>query len=250
MRVGLFDSGIGGLTVLKELIKYHPNHHYIYFGDNLNMPYGNKSKEEICCLSSNIIEFLIDKEVDLIVIACGTISSNVNEHFKEKYNVPIIDIISPTIDYINKNNYTDLGLIATSMTVKSKVFSKKIKKVREQMCPSFVPLIESNEIDTDICNQKINEYLLPLKNENIKTLVLGCTHYPLLVNKIKEYFNNDVELINMGTVLANSINLTNETDYKVELYFSKANNQLIKNAKNIIGENKINLKVIGGEKDA
>lgn len=245
MRVGLFDSGIGGLTVLKELIKKHPNHHYIYFGDTLNMPYGNKSKEELSFLANNIIEFLISKKVDLIIIACGTVSSNIGEELKRQYKLPIIDIVSPTIDYINKNNYTDVGLIATSMTIKSKVFSKRITEVREQECPSLVPIIENDEINTEICNQKINEYLLPLKKEKIRTLILGCTHYPLLTNKIEEYFNNDIELINMGTVLASSINLENETDYKLELYFSKINDQLITNVKNIIGEEKVNLKIIG-----
>lgn len=249
MRVGLFDSGIGGLTVLKELIKTHPNHHYIYFGDTINMPYGNKNKEELYFLSNNIIEFLISKEVDVVIIACGTVSSNIDEHFKSKYNVPIIDIISPTIDYINQNNFNNLGLIATSMTVKSKVFSKRIAEVREQECPSFVPLIENNEIDTEVCNEKIKEYLAPFKDDNVKKIILGCTHYPLLTNKIKEYFNNDIELINMGTILANSINLENETDYKLELYFSKINDQLVKNVENIIGENKINLKIIDCVKD-
>jgi len=245
MRIGLFDSGIGGLTVLKELIKVHPNHHYIYFGDNLNMPYGNKTKEELRCLANNIIEFLIEKQVDLIIIACGTVSSNIDLDLKRNHNIPIYDIISPTIDYVNKNNYNDLGLIATNMTIKSQIFKSKIKKIREQACSSFVPLIENDKINTDECKNEIKKYLLPLKEKNVRTLILGCTHYPLLEKQLKSFFENDVELLNMGTILANNLKLSNETDYKLELYFSKINNQVINNVENIIGDTKINLKVIG-----
>ena len=105
MRVGVFDSGIGGLTVLKKIYKHYPNNEYIYFGDTLNLPYGNKTKEELNNLSSLEIEFLLSKKVDMIIIACGTVSSNCIDYLKNKYNIPIYDIISPTISYLNNSDY-------------------------------------------------------------------------------------------------------------------------------------------------
>jgi len=104
MKVGIFDSGIGGLTVLKNLYKHYPNNEYIYFGDTLNLPYGTKTKEELKKLASNDVDFLLDKNVDIIIIACGTVSSNCINYLNHKYNIPIYDIISPTINYLNNSN--------------------------------------------------------------------------------------------------------------------------------------------------
>ncbi|MDD2518441.1 MAG: glutamate racemase [Bacilli bacterium] len=242
MRIGLFDSGIGGLTVLKEFIKKHPNNHYVYFGDTKNMPYGNKSKDELFELADKSIQFLIDKKVDIIIIACGTISSNIDDRFKNKYDVPLIDIISPTIDYVSKFNYDNIGLIATSMTIKSGAFTSGIKDLKVMECPDFVPLIENQQLDSEICDLKIKEYLEPLKKDKIKYLILGCTHYPILENKIRTFFDNDIKLINMGSVLSESLEIKSGHEAKLELYFSKTNDQLISNVKMIIGDEKIKLK--------
>ena len=128
MRVGVFDSGIGGLTVLKNIYKHYPNNEYIYFGDTLNLPYGNKTKEELNNLSSLDIEFLLSKKVDMIIIACGTISSNCIDYLKNKYNIPIYDIISPTINYLNNSNYQNIGVIATNATINSHIFKNNVNK--------------------------------------------------------------------------------------------------------------------------
>jgi glutamate racemase len=128
MRVGVFDSGIGGLTVLKNLYKHYPNNEYIYYGDTLNLPYGSKTKEELEKLASQDVEFLLDKKVDIIVIACGTVSSNCLDYLKKKYNIPIYDIISPTINYLNNSNYSNIGVIATERTIDSNIFKYNIKK--------------------------------------------------------------------------------------------------------------------------
>ena len=104
MRVGIFDSGIGGLTVLKTFIDKYPNNEYIYYGDTFNLPYGNKTKKELLKLSDKDVSFLINKNIDIIIIACGTVSSNCLDYLKDKYNIPIYDIISPTLEYLN-NNY-------------------------------------------------------------------------------------------------------------------------------------------------
>jgi len=228
MRIGLFDSGLGGLTVLKELKRNYPNNEYIYFGDNKNLPYGSKTKQELLELSSNAVEFLLSKKVDIIIIACGTVSSTVSEDLKNKYNVPIYDIITPTINYINNSKYEKVGLIATQATVASHRFKERITKtLYEQACPLFVPFIEGDKtIDID---NAIDEYLKEIKDYD--AIILGCTHYPLLAEKIKDITN--AELINMGSVIANCLDIKSSIS-KTNLYFSRFDNNLINKVNNII----------------
>lgn len=228
MKIGIFDSGIGGLTVLKEMINHHPNAHYIYYGDTKNLPYGNKTKEELKQYSDNIIKFLLNEKVDLIIIACGTISSNIYNEIKDKYGVKIIDVINPTIEYIKKNNLTKVGVLGTYMTITSKIFENSLPDVKQVACPKFVPAIENGEpVDTFA-----KEYLEELKTcENI---VLGCTHYPIIVDTLKKYKN--VNFINMGKCISESICIENKQDLKVDLYFSKIDENLEKNVKKIIGD--------------
>ena len=235
MRVGMFDSGLGGVNVLNEFIKIHPHNHYIYYGDTLNMPYGNKSIEDLFKIATNIIDFLIAQKVDIIIIACGTISSTCYSSLKKKYNIPIYDIISPTLDYISHSNYHNLGLIATTRTVNSNIFSNcsNIKLVKAT--PTFVPIIENNKIEEE--QNEIIETIDVFKNK-IDGLILGCTHYPSLSPILNSYLN--VPLIDMGNILANSLKLT-DSYLKLDLYFSKLDNNKIININNILGNNKYNL---------
>jgi glutamate racemase len=219
VRIGIFDSGMGGLTVLKSLIDKYPNNHYIYFGDTLNMPYGNKSIEELQKLSSRIVEFLIAKKVDVIIIACGTISSNCYSYLKEKYSIPIYDILTPTIDYLKNNDLKNTCVIATTNTIKSGIFNDITDNQVE--CPLFVPLIENGKINSDEMKNAIESYL---NGKKIDNLVLGCTHYPLLKSKLTEYLG-DINYINMGDVLASSLVLDDEY-YALDLYFSKINDNI------------------------
>lgn len=228
MRIGLFDSGLGGLTVLKELKRKYPNNEYIYFGDNKNLPYGSKTKEQLLELSSNAVEFLLSKKVDIVIIACGTVSANVYDDLKQKYQIPIYDIITPTITYINNSEYEKVGLIATKATVESHKFKEKINKtLYEQACPLFVPFIEGDK--TINIDNAINDYLKEIKDYD--AIILGCTHYPLLIDKLKSITN--AKLINMGTILANHLNITSSIS-KTNLYFSKFDNKLIDKVNNII----------------
>ena len=215
MKIGIFDSGVGGLTVLKELLKY-PNEYY-YFGDNINIPYGTKTKYELQILSSKIIDFLLSKDIDMIIIACGTISSTVYNYLKNKYNILIYDIISPTLNYLKDKIYFTF---ATSMTCKSKMFNNSIE------CPLLVPLIEANQDATNILKEYLNN--VPL-NSN---LVLGCTHYPFLTNEIT-LLRPDLNLINMGKILCESLNLESN-NLKLKLYFSKIVHNLINNIDKVI----------------
>lgn len=236
MRIGMFDSGIGGLTVLKKLAHKYPNNEYIYFGDTLNNPYGNKTIEELKNLSTNIIDFLLTKKVDLIIIACGTISSNLSNYLKDNYNIPIIDIISPTIEYLNNSHFNKIGVIATEATINSKIFSTNInKEIKEVACPMFVPLIENNNLD-EIDNY-INEYLKELKDKEV--IVLGCTHYPIIKENINKYFHKKIKLLDMSDCLTLS-NLI-ESNKKIELYFSEINNRLENNIKKIIEDENIDI---------
>ena len=229
MRIGLFDSGVGGLTVLKTLINKYPNNEYIYYGDTLNIPYGNKTKEELLKLSKQNMEFLINKRVDLIIIACGTVSSNCLNELKENYNIPIMSIITPTIEYLNKRDYQNIGVIATNATINSHIFKNNLKaNVYEIAAPKLVPLIENNELDN--IDNVLHEYLDDYKDK-LDILVLGCTHYPIIMNNIKKVLNNNTKILDMS----NLINISNDgKNNKVQIYFSKINNKVIENTKNIL----------------
>lgn len=228
MRIGVFDSGLGGINVLASLIKKYPHHEYIYFGDTKNLPYGDKTKEELMNLASEAINFLLTKNVDLIIIACGTISSNCYSELKEKYNILLYDVISPTIKYLRMSNYYNIGVIGTKRTIESKIFNIPGKNILAKETPSLVPIIENNQI-----NEKMNEIIEELSVfKNSEVLVLGCTHYPLIRNIIE--YNLSIPIIDMGEILANSLNIDDGNDYSCELYFSSISTNLVLNIENIL----------------
>ena len=227
MRIGVFDSGIGGLTVLKKIMKKYPNNEYIYYGDTKNMPFGDKSIDELKIISSNIIEFLIARKVDIIVIACGTISSNLLHYLKHKYSIPIYDIISGIVNYLNNSNYENISVLCTEQTKDSKIFETKInRKVKVIPCRSLANLIEDNNIN------KIELYIKNITNElqSSDVIVLGCTHYPLISNIIKKYIN--IPILDMADYL--DINIKKNSINKLEMFFSSDTEKNIKKAKNII----------------
>ncbi len=228
MRVGVFDSGIGGLTVLSKLIEKYPLNDYIYFGDTINIPYGEKDKYTLYMLSRKIIKFLKEEhQVDLIVIACGTISSNCYKELKQTFDIPIIDIITPTIDYIKKQKFKDIGVLATPKTINSHIFRDNLDiKVYEEACPEFVPMIENGNLD--LINTDM--HLLNIKSNNI---VLGCTHYPIIKDKIKR------NIIDMAD---NILLYENNGTGKVKLFFSYLDDTIIKNI-NMIMKRKVDIKL-------
>lgn len=228
MTVGLFDSGVGGLNVLNELLKKYPHNHYIFLGDTKNLPYGDKSIQDLEKLSKNNIDFLINKGAEIIIIACGTVSSTCYDYLKNNYNIPIYDIISPTIDYLNNSNYKNIGVIGTTRTINSNIFDKVNKSIYKKATKDFVPIIENNlqEQSLDIIKDNLKDF------NNIDCLVLGCTHYPLLKKEINSILK--MPLIDMGSCLANKIKLENESSFKVDLYFSSINDSVCKNIDNIL----------------
>jgi glutamate racemase len=201
--IGVFDSGLGGLTVVKELRKLLPNENIVYFGDTARVPYGAKSKTVILRYSRQISNFLLTKNVKMIVVACNTASSLALEELQKELEIPVIGVIkagSRRAATATKNNI--VGVIGTKKTVSSEVYLREIRSlnseivVRQKACPLFVPLVEEG-LENDIITEEMAErYLLEIKNE-IDTLVLGCTHYPLLKNVIKRVLNgHGINLIN------------------------------------------------------
>lgn len=231
MRIGMFDSGVGGLTVLKAFLKIHPNNEYIYCGDTLNIPYGDKDKQELLILSTKMIKFLEAKNVDMIIIACGTICSTIYDELKKVSKVPIYSIIERVPMYIKEKNYQNILLMATSGSIKSHTLKNKMKdrNIIELSCPKLVPFIENrNQIELDVA---LNEYVKDLPK--VEAIILGCTHYPIIKENIKDKFNYDLELIDMGKILAESLSIVS-SHFKMELYFSKVTDNIIENVKMIL----------------
>ena len=236
MRIGLFDSGLGGLTVLKTLLKKYPNNEYVYYGDTLNIPYGDKTKEELIILAKKNVEFLLSKKVDMIVVACGTVSSNCLDILKETYNIPIISILEPTIDYLNNSNYQNILVMATHATINSHIFKNNIiKNIYELETPKLVPMIENNNL-LDI-NKVLHEYLDNYLN-NIDVLVLGCTHYPIIKDYIKNVVGENTNILDMSDL----IKIDNNGNRSLEIYFSKIDDKIITNTKNILEINNLIIK--------
>ena len=235
MRVGVFDSGIGGLTILKSLLENHPNNEYIYFGDTLNIPYGEKTNDQLKDLSDKIIRFLISKKVDMIVIACGTISSSIYDEIKNKYDVPIYDIINPITNQLKKLKIKKALLIATDKTIESKKFEEKLKSANmelyTQACPKFVPIIEHKS--KDLLEIELGEYLYQYKNLDIEVVIPGCTHYPIISGEIGDYLN--VDILDIGLIVAKSLDIKYSiSDLKV--YFSAVDDDIKEVVKDIIGD--------------
>ncbi len=211
--IGIFDSGIGGLTVANEIKKHMPNENIIYFGDTKHLPYGEKSKEAIQSFSRKIIQFLIKKNCKIIVIACNSASSVTSNIIKEiAANISIFNVIDPVISEITKRFSKDkIGVIGTKATISSGVYEKKIKKLcpkSEINClatPLLAPMIEEGFIDEAISKTIITNYLSNEKLKEIDHLILACTHYPLIQQEIKNYYSGAVNVIDSANIIARYI---------------------------------------------
>ena len=210
-KIGVFDSGIGGLTVLKEIIKQLPNEDIIYFGDGKRTPYGGKSKQTIELFALQSMKFLIQRGAKAIVIACNTVSSNAMDVIKQHYDLPIIEVISTTAELAyNESKNKKIGIIGTKATIESHSYEKALKSmdakvtVHQKSCPLFVPQAEEGvEWSEDEITKKVaKRYFSFLDNTNIDTLILGCTHYPLLKNSIRQTIGNDVCLVDSAYITA------------------------------------------------
>ncbi|MDF2672381.1 MAG: glutamate racemase [Clostridiales bacterium] len=201
--IGIFDSGIGGLTVVKEVMKILPGEDIYYFGDTARVPYGNKSPETITKFSFQNTRFLIDKDVKAIVIACNTASAFSIDSVKDNFSIPVLGVIEPgAYAAARETKSGKIGIIGTEGTIASRAYEKAIKKLLPNAeilgcpCPLFVPLVEEGWAGSKVSYLVAEEYLEPLKRAGVDTLVMGCTHYPLLKKVVRDVMGPDVALIN------------------------------------------------------
>ena len=202
--IGVFDSGLGGLSAVKEIHRIMPWEDVIYFGDTGRVPYGTKSPETIIRYAKQDVRFLLTNRVDIILIACGTVSSTALEILRGENDIPIIGVVKATAEKASRlTGNKRVGIIGTTATVKSNSYDKELKalnpdiKTMSVACPLFVPLVENGFIDGDIPYLTAKHYLEPFTEFGADTLILGCTHYPLLSGVIKRVLPN-VKLVNSG----------------------------------------------------
>lgn len=201
--IGIFDSGIGGLTVMKEMRRELPQESIVYFGDTAHVPYGTKSKETITRFSVDNVRFLQGFDVKIVIVACNTASSLSLETLKEQFSMPIIGVIDPGVKQalaVTKNGR--IGVIGTKATIGSGAYEAGLKRldpklrVYSQACPLFVPFVEEGWLDGRVVEKVAKIYLEPIKKFGVDTLILGCTHYPLLADVIQKTLGKKVKLVN------------------------------------------------------
>lgn len=207
--IGIFDSGIGGLTVLREITLQIPGADTVYLGDTARVPYGNKSRETVLRYSRQVAEFLLSQDVGLIVVACNTASAYAVDVLSGELPVPVVGVVEPgarAAASVTRNGL--VGVIGTEGTIRSSAYTGAIKAVNPgietfpKACPLFVPLAEEGWSDTDIARMVAERYLSEMKSSGIDTLVLGCTHYPLLKHTITEVMGPDITLIDSAEATA------------------------------------------------
>jgi len=207
--IGVFDSGIGGLTVVKELVRLLPHEELIYFGDTARVPYGTKSKATIVKFSLENVEFLLQHGVKLIVIACNTSSAWALATLKKYFKVPILGVIRPgAAGAVELTRTRRIGVIGTPSTIQSRAYEVELAQLSRQVrvftqsCPLFVPLVEEGWEDEAVCLAVARRYLAPLLRHRIDTLILGCTHYPLLARVIQRVAGPRVRLVDSARRVA------------------------------------------------
>lgn len=236
--IGVFDSGVGGLTVAREIIRQLPNESVVYFGDTARVPYGSKSKETIIKYSRQIVRFLKTKNVKAIVVACNTASAFALDTIEKELDIPVIGVVKPGAKAaIESTKNKIIGIIGTEGTIKSELYTEYINgkdpnvTVVGKACPLFVPLVEEGMLHDTVTDEIASRYLSELKQQNIDSLILGCTHYPLLRSTVGKIMGPEVNLVNPAYETAVSLdtllkknNIKAEPDTKAlyEFYVSDA----------------------------
>lgn len=218
--IGFFDSGVGGLTILKEVVKLLPQYSYIYLSDNSRSPYGSRSTAVIYQFTLDGVKKLFEKGAELVILACNTASSaalgKIQREFLPKYypDRRVLGIVVPTIEEIGVLSQSGkVGILATEATVNSRAYPEEVAKlypkieIYQQACPLLVPIIEVGEIEWEGLDLAVKKYLDELfkKDSAIDTIILGCTHYPLIENSIKKHINGNVKLVSQGSIVARKL---------------------------------------------
>ena len=248
LPIGVFDSGVGGLTVVKEIIKELPNERLIYLGDTARVPYGTRSREVIQKFALELTRFLLSKKVKCLVVACNTMSANALPAIKSISPVPVLDVIFPTVAAaVEKSKSGRIGVIGTAGTVSSGAYNRELKpfgvKVFSVACPLFVPLAEEGMGKNPATELIAREYLLKLSKEQIDTLILGCTHFPLLRQAIGKAIGEKVKLVDSGKPTAMALRiilrdkdlLSDQAEPAYEFYFTDALDKASAAARNFFG---------------
>lgn len=239
--IGIFDSGYGGLTVMKEIVATLPQYNYMYLGDNARAPYGNRSFDTVYHYTLQCVKWFFDQGCPLVILACNTASAKalrtIQQNDLQKINLGnrVLGVIRPTAEIIGTFSQTkEIGVMATNGTVQSQSYVIEIEKffpgvkVFQQACPMWVPLIENNEHESEGADYFVKEYVNDLMKQSaaIDTVLLGCTHYPLLQQKIKSYLPAGVTLLSQGTIVAESLKDYLHRHTEMEVRLSKGNERL------------------------
>lgn len=210
--IGVFDSGVGGLTVAREIMRQLPNEDLVYFGDTARVPYGSKSKKTVLKYSRQIVRFLMTKNVKAIVVACNTASALALDEIAEEIDIPIIGVVKPGAKMAVETTKTgNIGVIGTASTIKSGIYNDYIRELNSDItvvskaCPLFCPLVEEGLLEDRVTDDIVARYLQEMKEYHVDALVLGCTHYPLIRNAIKRFMGEKVHLVNPAFETAKSL---------------------------------------------
>lgn len=205
--IGVFDSGIGGITVLKKLSEALPNENFIYFGDTARVPYGEKTPQQLLEFSFEILEWFKSLNAKCVLMACNTSSAVTLETVEKKYDFPVLGLIQPVAQHVAESNIDKIAVMATSATVKSSAYKININKLKadceviQTACPGLVELVEAGDTESDTAYSKVAEYVHPLLENNVNKIILGCTHYPYLGQLITRAAQNKVTLIDPAEYL-------------------------------------------------
>ncbi len=251
--IGIFDSGVGGLTVVRSLLDKLPGESFIYFGDTAHVPYGNKSEAQLFGYARQILAYLLSRNVKAVIVACGTHSSVTLPSLEKVCTLPLLGVVKAGARAASKTSRNGrIGVIATQPTVNSRAYTRAVQsigsglQVFEQACPQLVPLVESGQLNGPAVREAVNEYVGPLMEEGIDTLILGCTHYPFLSEAIRDFVGPAVNLVDpsdetideVQSLLAGRDLLSTSTrrDGCHEFYVSGQNESFFKVGKQLIGD--------------
>jgi glutamate racemase len=255
--IGIFDSGVGGLTVAHAIKQALPNESLVYFGDTAHLPYGDKSAESIKYYSRKITEFLLDHDSKAVLVACNSASASAFETLKQEFEgrTIILDVIDPVIEYLGSRNFKKIGVIGTKRTISSGTYENKLlqrspgTKIISMATPLLVPMIEEGFIFDDISNAIIRAYLSNQSFMGIEALILGCTHYPIIKNQISKIFNFNVEVVDSARIVSGILsetlaenNLLNDSGKVSDKFFISDYTPYFEKIAKMFFEGEINLK--------
>lgn len=219
--IGVFDSGLGGLTVVRQLQQVFPHLSIIYYGDTARVPYGTKSADTVIRFSRQIVDFLLTREIQAIVVACNTASATAVPVLRTEYDIPIYGVIEPgAAAAVASTRNGRIGVIGTHSTITASVYTKAIRRLNDDIrvygraCPLFVPLVEEGWEDHTVTRMIAGEYLEEILVQDIDTLILGCTHYPLLARTLRQVVSEDITIIDSGVAAANALRDRISSDHK------------------------------------